>query len=305
VTEPWTAERVVDASLARDLIELQFPELAPVSVKLLGLGFDNTAYLVGGQWVFRLPRRELAVALIEQEVRLLPALAPAPPLPVPVPECLGHPEERFPWPFVGYRLLSGRTACGLCLDEAQRGAMARPLGRFLIALHAFPVRQAEALGARGDVLAKMDVRVRTPVTQAGLAELRGLGLVQADELRRLERVLAEAPVDAVRPPATVVHGDLYVRHLLVDDEGHLTGVIDWGNVHIGDRAVDLSVAYGFLPPAAREVLGREYDEDEVTWRLARFRALCHATSVVRYAHRVGDADLLREGRLALGWVADG
>jgi aminoglycoside phosphotransferase (APT) family kinase protein len=297
---------VVDATLARALVASQFPDLALASVEPLGLGFDNTAYLVGGQWVFRFSRREVAVALLEQEVRLLPALAPRLPVSIPVPEHLGRPEERYPWPFVGYRWLPGRTACGLSLDETQRTALARPLARFLAALHAFPVPDAEALGARGDVLAKMDVRSRTPSTLAALAEIGGWGLLQPGELRRLERVLAETPVDAVRPPAVVVHGDLYVRHLLLDDEGRLTGVIDWGDVHVGDRAVDLAIAYGFLPPAAREVFGRDDgDADEVTWRLARFRALCHAASVVRYAHRVGDADLLREGRLALGWVAEG
>jgi hypothetical protein len=37
--------------------------------------------------------------------------------------------------------------------------------------------------------------------------------------------------------------------------------------------------------------------------VARFRALGHTLSVVAYAHRTADADLLREGRVALRHLA--
>lgn len=39
---------------------------------------------------------------------------------------------------------------------------------------------------------------------------------------------------------------------LVDDAGAGSGVIDWGDVHLGEPALELSIAYGFLPPTARE-----------------------------------------------------
>lgn len=81
--DPWSPERVVDAELARELIESRFPRLAPARVEPLGEGWDNSVFAVNGAWVFRFPRRQLAVPLIEAELRLLPSL---PPLPVPVPE---------------------------------------------------------------------------------------------------------------------------------------------------------------------------------------------------------------------------
>ena len=46
----------------------------------MGAGWDNTAYLVNGEWVFRFPRRTIAVPLLEAEGRVLPKLAPRLPL---------------------------------------------------------------------------------------------------------------------------------------------------------------------------------------------------------------------------------
>lgn len=304
--QPWVPERVVDEALARELMRAQFPELPLVKIELLGVGWDNTAYLVNGSWVFRFPRRQIAVALIEHETRLLPALAPRVPLPIPVPEFVGRPEERFPWPFAGYRLLPGRTACSAALTEDQRVATAEPLARFLAALHAFPAQEAASLGAGGDELARMDVGFRAPKARASLAEFEQQGLLPRSERERLERVIDATPTGAPRPPAVLVHGDLYVRHLLVDEHARPAGVIDWGDIHLGDRAVDLAIAYSFLPPAAHARFRQVYGEqDAVTWQLARFRALYHSANLFRFAHHTGDPDLLREATRALRQVQEG
>ncbi len=41
----------------------------------------------------------------------------------------------------------------------------------------------------------------------------------------------------------LMHGDLYARHLLLDESFQLSRVIDWGDLHAGDGAVDLAVAW--------------------------------------------------------------
>ena len=72
MNRPWSAEHDVSASLARELIETQFPKLTPVGVEPLGVGWDNTAYRVNDKFVFRFPRRQIAVELIRTEARVLP-----------------------------------------------------------------------------------------------------------------------------------------------------------------------------------------------------------------------------------------
>ena len=50
------------------------------------------------------------------------------------------------------------------------------------------------------------------------------------------------------------------RHLLIDRADRLTGVIDWGDLHLGDAAVDLAIAYTFLPSTARIEFFKAYGE---------------------------------------------
>lgn len=298
MTRPWAAEHTVSPDLARDLIEDQFPALAPVRVESPSEGWDNIAYLVNNTWIFRFPRRTIAVDLIRTEAAVLPVIAPRLPLPIPIPVFVGEPEERFPWPFAGYRRLAGRTACRADLNDEQRMRAAAPLARFLRALHAIPPDEAARAGAGPDTLARMDVETRRGMIVERLGQLRAQGLIGDD---RPWRETAEA-MPAGLPPSgpALVHGDLYARHILVDDGGALCGVIDWGDIHLGDPALDLSIAHAFLPPAARDAFREAYGPiREETWRKAHFRALFSAVTILVYGADVGDADLVREGRTAL------
>lgn len=74
-SRPWTPECVVSTPLARELIASQFPALSPAHVEPLASGWDNTVYRVNHQYVFRFPRRRLAVELLDVELRLLAVIA--------------------------------------------------------------------------------------------------------------------------------------------------------------------------------------------------------------------------------------
>ncbi len=298
MTRPWIAEKIVADDTVRSLIEKQFPTLAPVRIEMLGAGWDNTAYRVNDEWVFRFPRREVAVELLKVEMSLPPVVASRLPLAVPVPTMLGRPGERFPWPFAGYRLLPGRTACVVRPDEAARVAAAAPLAAFLAALHGVHPDEAARAGAQPDTLRRLDVAHRGRQIAERLGQCRRAGII--DNLQPWLAMIDEVPSSWVAGSSTLVHGDLYARHLLVDDAGYPSGVIDWGDVHLGDPAIDLAIAHGFLPPSAHAVFRETYGPiDEDTWRMARFKALHSAIMILVYGHDTGDDDLLSEGRTAL------
>lgn len=300
MSRPWTAERVVDEALAAQLVEHRFPELAPAGVAPFGVGWDNTAYLVNGTFVFRFPRRQLAVGLLENEVRVLPAIATRLPLAVPVPTHVGQPALGYPWPFAGYRLLEGRTACRARLSDAQRARAAAPLGAFLAALHAL---DPAPLAAPPDELERADMQKRAPLVQERLALLEEEGVL--DDASPWRRLLDETPPPPPARDLRLVHGDLYARHVLVDDDGLPSGVIDWGDVHVGDPGVDLAIAHAFLPATARRAFLEAYGlVDERTWTLARLRALFSAVAVVWYGNDIGDAALLDEGRKGMSLVLE-
>jgi aminoglycoside phosphotransferase (APT) family kinase protein len=255
--------------MAAELVEEQFPDLEPAQVERVGAGWDNIAYRVNGKWMFRFPRRRVAVALIDTECALLPWVAGSLPLAVPVPVLVGKPTEEFPWPFAGYEELPGLTACRANLDEDVRSRAAPRLGTLLRALHAIdPVERARR-GAPEDTLARTDVDGRRSRALDRLERATALGLL-ADKEPLLSYML---DITSIGPfELRLVHGDLYARHLLVDGAGDVTGVIDWGDLHLGHPAVDLAIAHLFLPPSAHPAFLDAYGPvDPQVWRLARFR----------------------------------
>ncbi|MGD1068163.1 MAG: phosphotransferase, partial [Vulcanimicrobiaceae bacterium] len=233
----WTAEREVSEDDARALIGAQFPALAHRAMVRFGHGWDNTAYLVDDTYVFRFPRRAIAGPLLANEIAVLPLLAPALPAPIPVPRFVGTPSSAFPWPFAGYVRIDGTTACAPSVQPSR--LLAQQLGTFLRALHAIDPEPARAEGLAGDQIGRLDHTKRFRMSVERFAALQADGAIgdPAPFLDFLERVAPRSDEASPR----VVHGDLYARHVVVGEDGTLAGVIDWGDLHLGDPALDLAV----------------------------------------------------------------
>ena len=124
------------------------------------------------------------------------------------------------------------------------------------------------------------------------------GGIDVDALRSLVDRLATT--SSWRGPLRWVHGDLYARHLLVDEARRPCGVIDWGYVHLGDPALDLSIAFSFLPAEARSAFRETYGPiDAATWDRARIRALFYGAGLVDHGADVGDNAIRVAGGYAL------
>jgi aminoglycoside phosphotransferase (APT) family kinase protein len=178
------------------------------------------------------------VAGLQHEIAYLPELAPLLPLPVPNPMFVGRASAAFRWPFYGATFLRGRELADARLDDATRAALAWPLGEFLRTLHA-----AELDGELPvDPVQRADMEFRIPRTLDRLSEVERLGLWKAPPLvRELVATARELPA----PEATaVVHGDLHLRHLLVDEAGRPAAVIDWIDLSRNAPGVDF-VLYRF------------------------------------------------------------
>lgn len=298
---PWKPEQEITPVWAQQLITDQFPELRPVTVRYLSAGWDNTVYTVNDQWLFRFPHRALAAPLITTEIHLLKALAPHLPVAIPEPTWIGQPDKRYPWTFAGYHPIRGETACRLNLSPQARSRWASPLGHFLRCLHQQPQAWSQAHGVQPDLLGRMDIPKRQRMIEAQLTEIQAAGLIQSPE--PWQPLWENIPLEAER--LTLVHGDLYARHLIGNPEGHLGGVIDWGDTHWGDPAQDLRIAWSFLPPEAHPTFVNAYGPiSDHTAARARLSALFSTTAVLRYGLRIGDADLIREGQYSLQWLAE-
>jgi aminoglycoside phosphotransferase (APT) family kinase protein len=291
----WNPELVIDEELARSLVGDRLPHLRNVPMRLLGEGWDSTVWLVGDEWVFRFPRREVVVPGFLREVEVLPRLAPSLPLAVPVAGVRGEPDERFRWPWAGFRLLPGRELAEVEADDAARLRYGRELGRFLRALHDVDPATATAAGEPlpVDPVRRADMPFRVGRTEEQLARLDELGLWRPPPA--LAALLDEARALPEPDELVVCHGDLHLRHLLVSDAGGLAGVIDWIDVCRADAAIDLLLYWGYLTPAGRAAFHEEYGPvGDVRLLRARVLTISIWGALAEYARDVGMERLGRE-----------
>ncbi len=114
-----------------------------------------------------------------------------------------------------------------------------------------------------------------------------------------ERILEDAEQLAPSSARALVHGDLHMRHVLVD-QGELSGVIDWGDVCVGDPAIDLPFFWSFLPPDARDGILEHYGPIDHEARIrARVLAIMLCAVLTLYARHEGHEALERESLAGL------
>ena len=150
-----------------------------------------------------------------------------------------------------------------------------------------------------DANGRADMPARVGLTVDRLAQAERLGVWRAPDT--VAGILAEAR--ALRPPpepATLAHGDLHIRHLLVGADGRLSGVIDWIDVCRGDPGIDLGVYWSFVPPEGRAAFAAEYGPIAPDALLrARLLAVFLCATVALYGREQDDAELERGAVAAL------
>ena len=237
-----------------DVLRARHPELDFRDVRTIEGGWDSLVLEVDG-YIFRFPRRPEVEEWVEREIALLPELAPSLPVAVPRFEYVGAGGVTY----VGYRKLDGAPATSGLHESA--GA---DLGRFLVALHAFPVERARALG-----VPFFDVAAWRAWLERFCADLRArvLPLLEPGERLRAETLFSQvAGFDFV---PSLLHADLGPGHVLCRD-GHVVGVIDWSDARIGDPALDLAWCLNGTPDAVASAVARVYGADSDKRRRSLF-----------------------------------
>jgi aminoglycoside phosphotransferase (APT) family kinase protein len=265
------AEVSIDEALVERLVRRQHPALlGPVT--RLSSGWDNELYRLGDDYVVRMPRRAIAVPLIEHEQRWLPELQKLVELPLPVPVAVGLPSDDYAWPWSIARWLPGAPVTELAV--AYRGSLVAPLARFLRQLHVPSPADAPVNPVRGTPLAARDAAVRSRLASPGIPR-------SAELLRLWERALAAPPFAG---PPMWMHGDLHPINVLADASGALTAVIDFGDLAGADPACDLAAAWLFFDASQRadfrSLIGGG-PHDDAAWRRAIGWAVAEASAFLQ------------------------
>lgn len=205
-------------------------------VRIVETGLDFRVALVedldGVEWVLRLPRRPGVMQQAAREQRLLRLIASR--VPFAVPDWQIRSDE-----LIAYPCLAGRQAVTLDpLTLRPNWHIARDSVEFrrsfaaaLAALHGVDIEAVARIGFKP----MTEDRLRRSTFEDMLRVQQDIGV--GDALWR--RWQAWLDDDDVWPThAVLVHGDLHVGHVFVDDAARVRGIIDWSEARLADPAFD-------------------------------------------------------------------
>lgn len=304
----WAAESTVDAELATRLVARARPELADLAVAALSTGWDSTVFRVGPELTFRFPRRQAVLAGMERELSLLPLVAAHLELEVPAPLYVCRDVEGFRWPFVGAAFIPGVELAESRWPGAHAVQVAAQVGDALRRLHspelAKAVRREGVMTIPVDPNRRCDTPNLLPRIGSTIQRLSASGVWEPT--RAVRALFASArELGAPLEPPVLTHGDLHLRHVLVDrEQPRATGLIDWTDISFNDPAVDLQLAYSAFDGEAREALTDAYgtvtEERELQ---ARVVGLHLSTLLIEYAAAEGLTTLLAAAKGCAARVA--
>ncbi|MFI2214773.1 macrolide 2'-phosphotransferase [Streptomyces sp. NPDC020141] len=194
----------------------------------------------GRRWVLRVPRRADVSEGMAAETRVLGLVAP-----VLAEDGVAVPDWRIRSPeLIAYPALPG--APGLTLTDTGEPVWhmdpadadyAGHLGRLLARLHSITPEQAGTAG--------VEVRTSAQVRQAWRDDIARVSDAFTVSPALTEAWQAWLEDDTCWPGQTVMtHGEIYPAHVLFDEDGTITGVLDWTTARVDDPARDLSAQYG-------------------------------------------------------------
>ncbi len=280
-----------DAARYRAAIAAALPDLTIHTFRFLAEGWDNAAWEVNGEFVFLFPKRAEIAASQKMQSGLLRSLAPFLPVAVPRIDYMVHSAD-LPYSFIGYRKLPGVPLAKAAANLVEPERLAARIGAFLTALHHFPAEDAALFGMPDTTPQAWRAQYVSMLT-----ELRALfPRLTPPERERTEALFATYLDDPVhfRFAPVLLHRDLGGDHLLLDPRtGDLTGVIDWGDISIGDPAQDFCGLPAAWLPALLTSYGGAVDATFAD-RVAFYRALAPYHTLI-FGLRTGGEPFIERG----------
>lgn len=204
-----------------DAVGALWPDLITGPVDWVEEGWDFRVAVIDHRFVVRVARTSAAAWRLKREAALLQCLASSP---VALPQYERQARGLVVYPYIAGKPVEGTPELGVREEIAH----------FISWLHTQAQPQP-----RGDVRQTWH---RRAVVFCRRLQDRALPLFSVRERRKLQEAFTSglALIAASEWQPVLLHGDLNPEHVLLGSDGHLSGVIDFGDWRWGDPAFDWS-----------------------------------------------------------------
>ena len=257
----------IDINVVRDLIKMQFPEWSHLEITpVKNSGHDNRTFHLGEQLAIRMPSVKEYEAQVEKEAKWLPKIAAQLSYPITCPVAKGKPSKEYPYHWSVNRWIDGETLTKKNLDQNQ---LAIDLASFLIELQTTNPTNGPVPGKhnffRGGNLSVYNDETIKALDKLDTAVIR----------EKCIQIWKQALNTSWERKPVWIHGDLAPGNIIIQNN-HLSGVIDFGCMGVGDPACDYVIAWTFFSHQSRKIFKEQLHVDEKTWNRAKGWALWKA-----------------------------
>lgn len=273
-------------------IQAAYPGFAVDDAVFLEDGQYNDVLLVNGRTIFRFPRFAGGLEQLALETKILTAVQPYLPLPVPNPTFVHFTNAVVGQAFMGYEQIPGEplypTAFAQINDKA---ALAAQLAEFLRALHAVPIYSLV-----DELLPVSDTREEW-LEVYGRIQTKLFPYMRLDACKSVadhfESVLDDPAQYSFVP--VLRHGDFGTGNLLHNPATQqMSGVIDFGFAVLGDPAFDVAGLLTYGEPFVQQV-AHHYPAIADFWPRVNFYHGTFALLEALFGIEQGDEDAFRAG----------
>ena len=274
-------EYTLTLSQVRHLITSQFPQYKSELLEVVTPGgTDHFTTRIGKSYTARLPRFPGSIQCVELEHRWLPLISGKVDCKVPVPIGIGNPCTAYPARWSVLPWLEGTPA-----DRLPQGTdlvrVAAELGTVVQQIRSVPVPKDVPTSQLPTSYRVQTLHVRTAILEEALS--RCDDIFDAKEIMTFweQHLLRATPTSQL----AFAHCDIQPPNIIVETkEGntHLSGIIDWGSICVGDPAVDMLPAWALFDRASRPTFRKASGADTGMWWRGRAWAL--SIGIIAYAY---------------------
>lgn len=225
-----------DTDEVKQLLEKELPQIQVRTISLLDNGWDNVAFDINGEYIFRFPKS--GGAYFDIELSVLKALRGKTAIAIPDVQFLGKSVK-----YMGYKKLLG---CDLTpefyrdMTNQQRQKLSHDYAQFAWEVHnAISIDRAKDLGIK-----KEDYDKHLPIINEVLSSEK---IPNPDILAFAKDTVREYAETANSNVITsFIYGDLHTENIAFNpDTKQLNGVFDFGDTCIGDIHFEFAPIYKF------------------------------------------------------------
>lgn len=224
----------------RNIIINKYPQFNDSDFVENSKGWSNYVVIVDNQYIFRFPKNEQSLKMLNIERRILPYFKEKTTAPIPNFEFVSDEESAVS--FVGYELIKGKELSVEILkglDESDYQYVVKEIGQFLKSLHSLDVESQSI----SPLLLENRHKGWMKFKEVFLSQSEGY-LTQRD-INWINELFAEfyRNYSVLENGLKVIHGDFTDDHILIDQGKMVLGFIDFGDISLGDPAFDFAGLY--------------------------------------------------------------